>query len=131
MVKIGISGRIRLRIRHFLRRSRHRAWRIHWRVSLIIVLLVAITIGCCLYYFNVILPHNLKYSYSDNWDFLYYLILPMVICMGIVLKLYSHLLDKQMEIDSIKHKKEWEKIRGKTRGFWNKKRCFTSGKHRY
>ncbi len=113
MVKIGISGRIRLRIRHFLRRSRHRAWRIHWRVTLIIVLLIAITIGCCLYYFNVILPHNLKYSYSDNWDFLYYLILPMVICMGIALKLSLHLLDKQMEIDSIKHKKEWEKIREK------------------
>ena len=106
MARIGLTGKVRLRIRHFLRRSRHRAWRIHWRVTLMIAVLLAIPVGFSFYYFNVILPRNLKYSTSyDDWDFIYYIIIPMIICGGIATKLSLLLLDKQMKLDRDK----WER----------------------
>lgn len=114
MARIGLTGKVRLRIRHFLRRSRHRAWRIHWRVTLMIAVLLAIPVGFSFYYFNVILPRNLKYSTSyDDWDFIYYIIIPMIICGGIATKLSLLLLDKQMKLDRDKWEKENERIRNK------------------
>ena len=115
MVKIGLTGRIRLRIRHFLRKSRHRAWRIHWYVTLAIVILLAIPVGCYIYYDNVIFPRHLKYLslYDDDWDFHCYLTIPLFTCLGIATCLFMYLWNKQDKIDSEKRAKEWEDFRAK------------------
>ena len=115
MVKISRTRKMQLRIRQFLRKSRHRAWRIHWRVTLVIVMLVLIAIGCVTYYFDVILPRSFKYSYYDHeiQDFIYYAIIPMIVFSSIALKLIFFLWDKQQELDLAKWKKEREEFRAK------------------
>ncbi len=115
MVRIGLTGRIRLRTRHFLRKSRHRAWRIHWRVTLAIALLLVIPVGFYIYYDNVIFPRHLKYLslYDDDWDLHCYVTIPLFVCWGIATGLFMYLWNKQDKINSEKRAKEWEEFRAK------------------
>ena len=114
-MKISLISKIRLRIRHFLRKSRHRAWRIHWHVTLVIALLLAIPIGFYIYYDNVIFPRHLKYLslYDDDWDLHYYVTIPLFVCWGVATGLFMYLWNKQDKKDSEKRAKEWEKFSAK------------------